>query len=218
MNFLTVWVCQNTSLLSRRRKRVSLSFGTVITIPVNTKEGVIMKIIVLKGSPHPNGTSNTLAKYFIKGATESGHTVEEINVAMKDKIHPCLGCDQCGMNGNCIQHDDGNEILSKILNCDAICFVTPVYYFGMSSQLKMMIDRFYARNGAITSKRLKAVLITTAWNKDTTVMKGIANHFDIIFDYLNFEDRGRLYGKGCGTVYMIPEHYYNEAYNLGKNI
>lgn len=177
-----------------------------------------MKIIVLKGSPHQNGTSNTLANEFIKGAKDSGHEIEEIDLAIRDKIHPCLGCDHCGMNGDCVQRDDGNEILSKILNADAICFVTPVYYFGMSSQLKMMVDRFYARNGAITSKRLKAVLITTAWNNDTTVMDGISKHFDIIFDYLKFQDRGRLYGKGCGTVSMIPEHYYQEAYNLGKNI
>lgn len=81
-----------------------------------------------------------------------------------------------------------------------------------------MIDRFYARNSAITSKRLKVVLITTAWNNDTNVMDGLSKHFDIIFNYLKFEDRGRLYGKGCGIVSMISDHYYKEAYNLGRNI
>ena len=56
-----------------------------------------------------------------------------------------MGCDACGMNGNCIQKDKGNEILEKILKSDAIVFASPVYYYNVSSQLKMMIDRFYAR-------------------------------------------------------------------------
>lgn len=176
-----------------------------------------MKILILAGSPHKKGTSNTLVEEFIKGATEVGKEVELIDIA-KSNIHPCLGCDACGMNGNCVQKDIGNEVLDKILNADAIVFATPVYYFGMSSQLKMMIDRFYARNGAITSKHLKAALITTAWNNDKVVMSAIEKHFEIIFDYLNFENRGMILAKGSGYVGMMPDKYYKEAYELGKNI
>lgn len=176
-----------------------------------------MKILILTGSPHKNGTSNTLVKEFVKGAIEVGHEVEIIDIA-KSNIYPCLGCEACGMNGNCIQKDDGNEILNKILNTDAIVFATPVYYFGMSAQLKMIIDRFYARNGAITNKNLKAVLITTAWNNDNIVMNAIEKHFEIIFDYLNFENRGMILAKGSGYVGMMPKEYYKQAYELGKNI
>ena len=176
-----------------------------------------MKILVLEGSPHKKGTSNTLAEEFVKGATDSGHEVEIYDVA-KGNIHPCLGCDYCGMNGNCVQKDDGNMVLQKLLNADAVVFVTPVYYFGMSAQLKMMIDRFYARNGAITRKHMKAVLITTAWNNDNVVMSAIEKHFQIIFDYLNFENRGMLLAKGAGFVGMMPKSYYKQAYDLGKNI
>ena len=46
--------------------------------------------------------------------------------------------------GKCIQKDEGNQVLAKILESDLIVFATPIYYFGMSAQLKMMIDRFYA--------------------------------------------------------------------------
>ena len=51
----------------------------------------------------------------------------------------------------------------------------------------MMIDRFYAQNGNITRKHMKAILLTTAWNDDEIVMKGIKTHFEIIFDYLDFQ-------------------------------
>ena len=69
------------------------------------KEKNQMKILILTGSPHKNGTSNTLVKEFIKGAKESGHDIEVYDVA-KGNMHPCLGCDFCGMDGDCVQKDD----------------------------------------------------------------------------------------------------------------
>ncbi len=177
-----------------------------------------MKIVVLSGSPHKKGTSNTLVEEFVKGASESGKEVEVIDLAHIN-INPCMGCDACGMNGNCIQKDKGNEILEKILKSDAIVFTSPVYYYNVSSQLKMMIDRFYARTMQITNKNLKAAVIMTAWNSDENWTYGaIDKYFDILFEYMHFKDSGRIYGKGCGTVSMMPKKYYEEAYKLGKEI
>ena len=176
-----------------------------------------MKVLVLAGSPHKNGTSNTLVNEFIKGAKDSGKEVEVIDLA-KANLHPCLGCDYCGMDGDCCQKDDGNMILNKILEADSILFASPVYYYNVSAQLKTIIDRFYAKTGRITNKRLKACVIMTAWNNNDWTYLAIDKYFDILMDYMQFEDRGRIYGKGCGTVNMIPKHYYEEAYELGKNI
>ena len=107
-----------------------------------------MKIVVLTGSPQKQGSSNLLAKQFIKGAEEAGHIVLTIDVAHAN-IAPCLGCINCGFNGPCIQKDEmGSEksalhgIKSEILNADMIVFVTPLYYYGMSSQLKIIIVYF----------------------------------------------------------------------------
>ncbi len=177
-----------------------------------------MKIVVLAGSPHKNGTSNTLALEFARGAKESGKEVEIIDLAHTD-IHPCMGCDACGMNGDCVQKDKGNEILNKILESDAIVFVSPVYYYNVSSWLKMMIDRFYAKTTKITNKNLKASVIMTAWNNDENWTYGaIDKYFDILFEYMHFKDSGRIYGKGCGTISMMPKKYYEEAYMLGRKI
>lgn len=176
-----------------------------------------MKVLVLAGSPHKNGTSNTLVNEFIKGAKDSEKEVEVIDLA-KANLHPCLGCDYCGMDGDCCQKDDGNMILNKILEADSILFASPVYYYNVSAQLKTIIDRFYAKTGRITNKRLKACVIMTAWNNNDWTYLAIDKYFDILMDYMHFEDRGRIYGKGCGTVNMIPKHYYEEAYELGKNI
>ena len=166
-----------------------------------------MKIVVLTGSPHKNGTSNTLVSEFVTGAKEVGKEVEIIDLAHTD-IHPCMGCDACGMNGNCVQKDKGNEILNKIIESDALVFASPVYYYNVSSQLKMMIDRFYAKT-----------MQMTAWNNDDEFTYGaIDKYFETLFSYMHFKNVGRIYGKGCGTVSMMPKKYYQEAYKLGRDI
>ena len=86
-----------------------------------------MKIVVLKGSPNKNGSSNMLAENFTKGALEAGHSVEEIDAAHAD-ISPCIGCVHCGYEGECSLSDDMDEIREKILDADMMVFVTPLYY------------------------------------------------------------------------------------------
>ena len=177
-----------------------------------------MKIVVLTGSPHKNGTSNTLVDEFIRGAKESGHSITRFDTAFLS-IHPCIGCDHCGMNGPCVFKDAMPEILDTILQSDMIVFATPIYYFGFSAQIKSAIDRFYSRNGAIQRKHLKSAFIATAWNNDETVMSGIKKHIDILIDYLNLDNQGMILAKGYGYTGASTEKYYKEeAYNLGKRV
>lgn len=101
-----------------------------------------MKIVVLQGSPNKNGSSNLLAVEFIRGAEEAGHFVQVVDAAHAD-IHPCIGCIHCGYEGPCMQKDDMNRIRKMILDADMLVLVTPLYYYGMSAQLKTLIDRLY---------------------------------------------------------------------------
>lgn len=140
-----------------------------------------MKIVVLTGSPHKDGTSNTLVSEFIRGAESNGHTIKRFDTPFLN-IHPCIGCDHCGMSGPCVFNDDMPKILDAILEADMIVFATPIYYFGFSSQIKSAIDRFYSRNGSIQSKHLKSAFIATAWNNDNQVMKAIEKHIEILIE------------------------------------
>lgn len=97
-----------------------------------------MKIVVLKGSPNINGSSNLLAAEFIRGAEEAGHSTQVIDAAHAD-IHPCTGCIHCGYEGPCVQKDDVDQIRQIILEADMLVFVTPLYYYGMSAQLKTLV-------------------------------------------------------------------------------
>ena len=177
-----------------------------------------MRITVLQGSPHKNGSSNMLGNEFIGGAKESGHDVTVLDTAHMD-MHPCIGCGHCGMNGECV-HKDGNTIVrDTLLYCDMVVFVTPVYYFGMSAQLKMVIDRFYSYTVKLSDKALKAALITAAWDDNDDVMPYLSSYYQKLCRYMNFENCGMVLGTGCGTPETTKRSpHMQEAYRLGKSI
>lgn len=177
-----------------------------------------MKVIVLKGSPNKKGSSNLLAEQFIKGAKEAGHMVEVFDAAHAD-IRPCTGCVRCGYEGPCVQKDDVERARSLILSADMVVFVTPLYYYGMSAQLKTLIDRFCAFNSSIQSKHMKSTLISVAWNSDSWTFGALEAHYQTLVRYLNFTDLGAVWGKGCGTPLMTARsRYMQEAYELGRSL
>ena len=177
-----------------------------------------MKIVVLKSSGNTHGSSNMLADEFIRGAKESGHTVTEIDVAHAN-VKPCTGCVACGYEGACVQRDDMNSIRQTILGSDMIVFVTPLYYYGFSAQLKTVIDRFCAFNFSLTNKQMKSVLVSAAWNADDWTFEALETHYKTLVRYLHFKDCGSILGYGCGSVGMTQATEYPKlAYKLGKSI
>lgn len=154
-----------------------------------------MEIVVLEGSPNKKGSSNMLAAEFIRGAREAGHVVEIIDAAHAN-LHPCTGCVRCGYEGPCVQKDDMEKFRKQILEADMMVFVTPLYYYGMSAQLKVLLDRFCAINSSITRKNMKSAMISAAWNSDSWTFEALAAHYQTLVRYLNLQDMGTIWGKG----------------------
>ena len=187
--------------------------------PEKKKSGSIkkMKILVITGSPRRKGNSAILADNFIKGAEEAGHMVFRFDAAFK-KVHPCTGCNHCGMDGPCVFNDDFNEVRSNIIDADAVVFASPMYYFGLSAQIKTVIDRFYAINGQIHVSKKTALLMTYA---DTGAKEAqpIISHYETLINYLGWEDCGRVIASGVWTAGSVKNTKFPEqAYKLGKNI
>lgn len=177
-----------------------------------------MKIVLLLGSPNRQGSSRMLAESFRQGAEEAGHKVELIDAA-HSSIHPCTGCIHCGYEGPCVQKDDVETIRGKILGADMMVFVTPLYYYGMSAQLKALVDRFCAFNSSIHRKHMKSALLTVAWNSDDWTFEALETHYKTLVRYLNLEDMGMILGYGCGTPSMTQHSSYpQKAYQLGKQL
>lgn len=98
------------------------------------------KILVISTSPRKGGNSETLAGEFARGASESGAEVEEITLRNKS-IAFCRGCLACQKTKRCAIRDDAEEIVRKIGGADVVAFATPVYFYGMSGQMKTLLDR-----------------------------------------------------------------------------
>mgnify|MGYP005803952917 FL=1 len=177
-----------------------------------------MKIIILEGSPNRKGSSNLLADCFKQGAEEAGHTVKIIDAAHAD-IHPCTGCIHCGYEGPCVQKDEMDRIRPKILEADMPVFATPLYYYGMSAQLKVLIDRFCAFNSSVQRRHMKSALLAAAWNSDDWTFEALESHYKTLVRYLNLTDMGMVLGAGCGTPSMTRHSQFpQQAYNLGNRL
>ncbi|MBR1617052.1 flavodoxin family protein [bacterium] len=177
-----------------------------------------MKILVIKSSPHKNGASNFLADKFIQGAKENNHDVIVFDAGHKE-IKPCIACNVCKMKGPCVHKDTMVQLQDILLESDMVVFATPLYYFGMPAQLKVVIDRFYNINSKITEKNMKSALIVSAWDDVEWTLKDIKEHYLTICRYLHFDNMGIILGAGCGNLTMTQQSPYPlMAYELGKKV
>lgn len=177
-----------------------------------------MNILVLQGSPNVNGSTALLAAEFARGAQEAGHSVDVADVATLD-VAPCTGCVACGYGGPCALFDDFDGLRERILSADMLVFATPLYYYGMTAQLKAVVDRFCSANPRISGKRLKSALLAVAWNDDDWTFDALESHYDTLVRYLNLRDCGRVLGGGCGTPGMTAHSGYPaKARALGSSL
>ena len=122
------------------------------------------------------------------------------------------------MNGPCVFNDDFNFVREHIIDADAVVFATPMYYFGISAQLKAVIDRFYAINGQIHRPK-KAVLLMTYANTAASEAKPIVSHYETLLNYLGWTDAGQVIASGVWPVGAVEgTKYPQQAYELGKKI
>lgn len=176
------------------------------------------KVLILSGSPRKGGNSDLLCDEFMRGATESGNTVEKIRVAEKS-IGFCRGCYYCRKSGGkCVIKDDMAEILQKMIDADVIVLASPVYFYSIDAQLKAVIDRTVARWLEVKNKEFYYIA-TCADDKnescETTLacFKGYADCVE------GAKEMGAIYGTG---VYekgeIIGTKAMQDAYEMGKNI
>lgn len=177
-----------------------------------------MNIVILESSPHKNGSSNLLAKQFSKGAKEKGHNIKVFDLAHMD-ISYCLGCGNCFSLDECTQKDDMFHIKKALLNCDLVIFVSPIYFYGISSRLKTCIDRLHHFYHQFYRKKMKSVLNVTQARPDIEGTYFARDFYLALCDYIGFQNIGMVLGNNCGNpkTTLFTEHM-QEAYLLGKSV
>ena len=86
------------------------------------------KVLILSGSFRKGGNSDTLCDRFAEGARDAGNEVEKIFINDRN-IGYCRGCGVCNRTHRCVQKDDMEEILNKMVAADVIVMATPVYFY-----------------------------------------------------------------------------------------
>jgi len=149
-----------------------------------------MKILILNGSPLQNGNTSYAMAAIADGISENTqHDVEIINVT-RLKIGGCIACEGCKKNGgNCIMNDDTKSTIEKIYAADVLIFGSPVYWFGISAQLKTVLDKFHSRSALFKkqSKKLGVVAIG-AEEVDNKQYELIHDQFRCVCKYLGWEN------------------------------
>lgn len=157
-----------------------------------------MNILVLNGSPRPQGSTKQMVEAFREGAVSSGHQVDVVDVCRK-KISGCLACEYCHAKGNggCVQKDDMQEIYSLLTSADMLVLASPIYYHGISGQLKCALDRFYAVAYPNKPPRLKKIAMILS-SGDADMYDGALFSFQGDFlDYLGLENMGVFTAHGA---------------------
>ena len=104
-----------------------------------------MRVLILNGSPRPKGNTRQMITAFCEGLDEAGHEYDVLDICRMN-IGGCLACEYCHGkgNGSCVQKDDMQKVYDLLSETEMLVIASPIYYHGLSGQMKCCIDRFYA--------------------------------------------------------------------------
>ncbi|NHJ48644.1 MAG: flavodoxin family protein [Asgard group archaeon] len=182
------------------------------------------KILIFNGSPRKNGNTSVLIKECLR-AIEDSEKQAEVFFLNDMTINPCQFCDWCIDNNalSCVEKDDMEEIYPKLLESDVIILAGPIFWFTISAQLKLFIDRLYALHGkdgfALTHKKVASILVYGDSNVDQSGVNNAIGTLNDLIRYMKSENIGIV----RGTAYKIGDAEKNtelmkSAYELGLKV
>lgn len=154
------------------------------------------RIVVLSGSPRKNGNTELLVKAFAESA-EKEHQVEILSVTELD-IKPCIGCNSCfeREDNDCFQHDDMVKVYEKLMDADILVTASPVYFYGISSQLKAVIDRLHTpKRNSFGIKKLALILVGAAELPE--LFDSIIMQYRLTLEFFGLKDAGMVLVRGA---------------------
>lgn len=179
------------------------------------------KIVILNGSPRPNGNTAVLAKAFAEGAESAGNTVTSFFLGGMD-IHGCKGCfgGHSSRECPCVQQDDMNQIYPAVKESDVVVLASPLYYWNMSGQLRTAVDRLFALeegDGNLLRGHDRAGVLLMA--AEGHGFDDVVTYYDHLMEHLRWKNLGHVLAGGnmdVGDIKDKPE--IRQAFELGKSI
>ena len=192
---------------------------------------MMKKILIILGGGRKKGNTAQLVDAFMKGAMEAGHATELISLNQL-QVNGCIGCNACRYGKPCVQKDDFNSLVPKILEADLLVFASPLYFWTISSKIKAFIERFYCIAQKDDNPPLGryekypvhdcALLMTSADDFFWIFEQAVSYYQFTMVNYIGFHNKGMLLAGGCGDTNGRPgigkTDHLMEAYEFGKRI
>lgn len=176
------------------------------------------KIVVLVGSMRKDGNTDLLVQSFVKGASKNNN-VEVISVA-DYKVNPCIGCNSCFTReeNKCFQNDDMTLIYDKLRVADMVVIASPVYFYGISAQLKAIIDRLHTpMRNEFHIRKLALILVGAATLPE--LFDPIKLQYQLVLNFFHLENAGMILVRGAKDKGDVrASEALKEAYELGLSI
>lgn len=176
------------------------------------------KIVILVGSMRKGGNTDLLAQAFTEGAGKN-NDVEIVSVA-DYKVNPCIGCNSCftRKEHKCFQNDDMGVIYEKLRTADIVVIASPVYFYGISAELKAVIDRLHTpMRNEFQIKKLALLLVGAA--SLPNLFDAIKLQYQLVLDFFHLEDAGMVLVRGVKDKGDIEgNEALKEAYELGLSL
>lgn len=179
-------------------------------------------ILILNGSPRPNGNTSALIDAMTLGAKSAKHTVQRLDIRSLN-IKPCTGCYSClaGKGDPCVQNDDMKKVYAELDHADVVVFASPLYWWHFTAQMKVVIDRIFAvaaANNMHIPKKEVALLIAAEDKREENFAQIIPYYNTCLVKNLNWTDRGMLLAGGVnmpGDVDNTP--FLSQAKEFGAS-
>jgi multimeric flavodoxin WrbA len=208
--------------------------GTVwhdMTLPSNVrfnKRIMAMKVVGIYGSPRKGGNSDLILDSALEGAQQQGADIKRIYVR-KLHISGCVECGGCESTGKCVIQDDMQDVYPLLSDADIIILSSPIFFYGLSSQLKALIDRAQAlwsrkrlqESGIGRQKtRGRGYLLAVGATRGEKLFQGAQMVARYFFDALSASYEGGLFFQGLEGKGAVSQHpnALRKAYDLGLNV
>ncbi|MEK7241719.1 MAG: flavodoxin family protein [Planctomycetota bacterium] len=173
------------------------------------------KLLAVAGSPRKGGNTDLLLEEAIRASRQAG--VDALLLRVSElKLSPCTACGTCWKSGECVQQDDMQTVYTHLLDSHYIVIASPLYFMGVSAQLKALIDRCQAlwarryilkkelRNDHVQPKGL--FISTAALNKGDKIFAGSIQTVKALFHVLGVEYKGEILYHGLEEKGAVREH------------
>jgi len=185
-----------------------------------------MKILGLMGSPRVGGNTDLLMDACLKGAESSGAVPEKI-IVDRLKIAPCREFYGCLKDGNCVIKDDMQGMYTKLLEADIVVAASPMFFYGLSGQLKILIDRcqaLWARSSVLKQRPnntgRRGAFIAVGATRGSRLFDGSILTIKYFFKEIGVEYTDQLLIRGVDAKAEILSHptALTDAFKLGKRL